>query len=333
MPAQARYLIQVDKDAGDQRLDRFLRRHFPRLPHSLLQKLLRKRAIVVGSRRVTASTRLQLGDTVEVWADLSEFQPSTDSKKERLERLRNSRRFRSFFRPLHEDQSILVLDKPAGVVVHPSRGHRKGDSLLDLVQAHIPEAFESADGFRPAFAHRLDQGTSGVIVLSKTRGAANILESFFRMRQVKKRYVALVNGNVRKTRGVINMEIEKENTRSGVTRYRANRGVESKIAHTEYKVIERLPKASLLRVELVTGRTHQIRVHFSAIGHSVLGDGEYGNKGVNRKLRENLGLRRIFLHAEELTIPHPDTGTILQFSAPFPEELEKVLATLRSEEG
>ena len=329
MPSQARHRFSIDQTTQDQRLDRFLRHHFPAIPHALIQKLLRKRNIRVENRRATAKTRLQMGETVEIWADLSEFQQARSGKAERLERLKNSRRFRSFFRPLHEDRSILVLDKPAGIVVHPSRGHRKGDSLLDLVEAHLSDAVDAKDGFKPAFAHRLDQGTSGIIVLAKTRTAAGILESFFRTQQVEKRYIVLVNGNVPPDKGVINLGIEEERRPSGITRFKARRAPDAREAKTKFEVLERLKDTTLLKVDLGTGRTHQIRVHFSALGNPVVGDGEYGNKGLNRSHRERLGIRRIFLHASELEIPHPDTGTVLRFESPLPAELESVVESLR----
>jgi RluA family pseudouridine synthase len=329
MPSQARHRFSIDQATQDQRLDRFLHHHFPKLPQALIQKLLRKRAIKVENRRATANTRLQLGETVEVWTDLSEFEQGPDGKTERLDRLRNSRRFKSFFRPLHEDRSILVLDKPAGIVVHPSRGHRKGDTLLDLVEAHLADTPQGKGGFKPAFAHRLDQGTSGVIVVAKTREAAGILESFFRAQQVEKRYLVLVNGNVPPAKGVIELGIEEERLPSGITRFRTSRAVDAMQAKTKFEVLERLKGATLLKVDLGTGRTHQIRVHFAALGNPVVGDGEYGSKGLNRRHFQDLGLRRTFLHASELQLPHPDTGSVLKFKSPMPAELEAILRTLR----
>lgn len=337
---------EVDDTARGQRLDRFVKKRYRRAPDSLLQKLLRTGGITHNRHRSAGSTRLEVGDTVELWTDLSGFRADPGAASARARRLRESSRFRRFFRILHEDDSLLVLNKPAGLVVHPSRGHHRGDTLLDLLGAHLPDDFATGSAYRPAFIHRLDQGTSGVLVAAKTREAARALEHAFRRRRVEKVYLALAHGLVRPQSGTIELGVGPRTSERGPTRYRAventerSRGSTRPSGHargeeplrsalTHYRVEETFRRASLLRILLGTGRTHQIRVHLAAIGHPICGDGEYGRRQVNRQLREGYGLRRPALHAAEIEVPHPETGESVRFSAPLPDDLLRVLDGLR----
>jgi 23S rRNA pseudouridine1911/1915/1917 synthase len=247
---------------------------------------------------------------------------------------------------LHEDESLIVLDKPAGAVVHPGPEHHGGDTLLDLLRAHLPEAFAKGSEYRPAFVHRLDRGTSGVLAAAKTRAAAHALEGALRRGEARKVYLALVAGVPRRQEGRIDVPLVRATTARGVTRVRALRGAApggptpeethpAKAATTRYRV-ERVfpghPGAALLSVEISTGRTHQIRVHLSSIGHPVVGDGDYGDKRVNRRFREEWGVTRVLLHSSELELPHPATGTRTRFAAPLPADFRRVLAGLGGRE-
>ncbi len=336
--------LAVDADGEGKRLDRFLRGRFPRLPQSLLQKLVRKRSITVNRSRTEPGARLHDGDSVELWTDLSGF----DAPREvHGDRQRLSRRFAKLFRPLHEDDDIIVLDKPAGIVVHPSEGHRHGDTLLDLLREHLPERFAAGSDYRPAFTHRLDQGTSGVIVAAKNREAARAMERAFREGdEIRKVYIALAHGVIRPRKGTIQLEIGRRSKPSGPTRFWAVGGARSRVvrpdqpptgrfrsAETRYNVTEQFKKASLLKIRLGTGRTHQIRVHLAALGHPICGDGDYGKKQANRHMAQRYGLTRPFLHAAELEILHPQTGRRLKFQSKLPFGLREVLDALRAREG
>jgi RluA family pseudouridine synthase len=315
------------------------------LPHGLIHKLARKRRVTVGRRRTEPACRLERGDRVELWEDLSCYELPSDHAERAAERVRSAPSFRRRFRLLHEDESIIVLDKPGGLVVHPGPDHHRGDTLLDLLRAHLPVAFAAGSSFRPAFVHRLDRGTSGIIMAAKTREAARALERALEGGGLRKVYLALVHGRVRRQEGDISLPIRGEQDSSGVTRYRAiaerassagaaaggKREPEqrrTRSALTHYSVERRFRRATLLELEPATGRTHQLRVHLAALGHAIIGDGDYGKKQVNRHYRERFGLRRLFLHAAALELPHPRSGDLMTFRAPLPRELVKVIEGL-----
>jgi 23S rRNA pseudouridine955/2504/2580 synthase len=319
------------------RLDRFVRRRFRRLPAGLLHKLARRGRITVNGQRCEPASRLRAGDRVELWEDLSRFEVDPVERLRQAERLRSTAGFQRHFRVLHEDEHLIALDKPAGLVVHPSREHRKGDTLLDLLRTYLPETFEAVAEFRPAFVHRLDRGTSGVIVAAKTRDSAKRLERAFREGEVRKTYVALVHGAVRGDGGEIDLSLRKEREGSGPTRTRVAQGVaaaaSARPARTLWRVLERFEGATLLSLEPATGRMHQIRVHLAALGHPLAGDGDYGARGLDHRFRELHGLRRLFLHAAEIELPRPqDVGT-LRLEAALPGDLEAVLRSLRAGRG
>ncbi|HLU46435.1 MAG TPA: RluA family pseudouridine synthase [Planctomycetota bacterium] len=338
-------IIVRDKEGGLS-LARLLRKRHPRLPFSLLHQLLRKRRIVLNGQRADANARVSPGDRILVCADLSDFERPSDWAESRARRRRESPRFKRSFRVLHEDEALIALDKPSGLVVHPSRDHHSGDTLLDLLAAHLPRSFDPSSEFRPAFVHRLDRGTSGVIVAAKTRKSARALEQAFRTGRVRKTYIALVRGRTREDEGVIRSSIAKTSKPSGITRYRSITARKSRDAArreedeeenardavTHWRVRERFARRTLLEVEPGTGRTHQIRVHLASADHPILGDGDYGNKEANRAFRERYGSPRLFLHAERLELPHPETSEPLILEAPLPRAFRDVLSRLRADE-
>lgn len=314
---------------------RWLRRRYPHIPFGLLQKLLRTRRIEVEGQRVRTDHRLNAGEKIEIRADLSGFEKPADAHLRRAMALRGSPRFRRSFHVLYEDDALIAVDKPAGWVVHPSRGHHGGDTLLDLLAAHLPESFAPGSPYRPAFVHRLDQGTSGVIVAAKSRESARRLEAEFRGGRVRKRYLALVRGSITLDEGTLEASIARSETRKGYTRFRASHRDEpddaiARPAETVWRVRERFRRATLLEIEPTTGRTHQIRVHLAGIGNPILGDGDYGNKEANRAYRERHRTSRLFLHAERLELVHPLTNAPLSIEAPPASELERILDELRS---
>jgi 23S rRNA pseudouridine1911/1915/1917 synthase len=218
---------------------------------------------------------------------------------------------------LHEDDDLLVLNKPAGMVVHPGAGRPTG-TLVHALLAHCGSLPGIGGVERPGIVHRLDRDTSGVLVVAKTEAAHQSLSRQFKARIVAKRYLALVHGDVRQDSGRIEAAIgrrEHDRKRMGV---RARGGRE---ARTAYWVIRRLPDLTVLALGLETGRTHQIRVHLSHIGHPVVGDQVYGGRR-ERRCAGTTGLRaeRQMLHAWRLGFQHPRSGAWLEFTAPVPED-------------
>ena len=234
---------------------------------------------------------------------------------------------------VHEDDAILVLDKPAGLTVHPGAGRRAGTLVNGLIARGMRLSSIGAPD-RPGIVHRLDRGTSGLLVVAKTDEAHHALARAFAAREVRKRYVALVWGHPRPPSGSIEREIgrsRRDPTRMAV---RATRGT-TRRALTSYRTIESLRGFALLDVLPATGRTHQIRVHLESIRHPIVGDDRYGGRawrGVQHPLtrRALSSFDRLALHAAALELEHPVTRRMLRFSSPLPVELEQLLEALRA---
>jgi 23S rRNA pseudouridine1911/1915/1917 synthase len=221
---------------------------------------------------------------------------------------------------VHEDEHVIVVDKPADLVVHPGAGH-EGATLVNGLLARYPEVASVGDPLRPGIVHRLDRGTSGLLMVARTEVAYDSLVEQLADRRVDRRYRTLVWGHLESPRGVVDAPIgrsPKHPTKMAVT----ERG---KPARTRYEVVRPFVdpvEVSELTCRLETGRTHQIRVHLAAIGHPVVGDDRY------RGVRQSLVCPRPFLHAELLGFEHPVTGVPLQFTSPLPDDLVQVLAPL-----
>ncbi|MBU1084645.1 MAG: RluA family pseudouridine synthase [Candidatus Omnitrophica bacterium] len=213
---------------------------------------------------------------------------------------------------LYEDASFIVLNKPAGMVVHPGSGNKKG-TLVNALLFHCGKMANTGDETRPGIVHRLDKDTSGVIVAAKTERALRSISKQFLARTVKKTYIALVKGKVELDNGIVDVPL----ARSVMDRKKMDIDmVSGKEACTVYHVIKRYEKFTVLRLEPKTGRTHQLRVHMKHIGHPLLGDAKYGYPQ---------GMPRQALHAESLRFSHPDTGKAMEFTAPVPEDMKKVV--------
>jgi 23S rRNA pseudouridine1911/1915/1917 synthase len=231
---------------------------------------------------------------------------------------------------VHEDEALIVVNKPAGLVVHPAAGIHSG-TLANALAFHF-QNLPGTSSIRPGIVHRLDRDTSGLLVVAKTEEALENLSDQFRDRTIFKSYVALVHGHVPDSSGRIDQPLARDP--SNRTRMAVVRGGRS--ALTVYKVRKRYQRFTLLDVELKTGRTHQIRVHLAWLHHPVVGDETYGggrdNNIQDARLRSGIrNLGRHFLHAERLAITHPKTGARLEFQAPLPGDLSSLLTQLDSE--
>jgi 23S rRNA pseudouridine1911/1915/1917 synthase len=230
-------------------------------------------------------------------------------------------------RIVYEDDDLLIVDKPAGLVVHPSHGHHDGDTLVNalLARAGGSEYGGIAGVARPGIVHRLDRDTSGLLMVAKHDAAQSSLMAQLKARRVGKTYLALVAGSVAAAVGRIEAPVgrdPKHRTRMAVV-------PDGRPSITGYRVRERFAAWTLLELDLVTGRTHQIRVHLDAIGHPVAGDPVYGT-GTSRRGPD--GLDRLFLHAWRLELAAPGDGRLIRATAPLPDELETVLDGLRAAE-
>lgn len=297
--------LEVTPEEEGERLDRYLVGRLAGLSRATVQKLIEEGDVLVNHAPARSSYRVAQGDVVEV--SLRPAEREAEAVPIPLD-------------VLYEDGAIVVLNKPAGLVVHPAHGH-VSDTLVNALLARYPElqSWPAEEGF-PGLVHRLDRDTSGVLLVARTVPVRDALRAQFEAGTVRKVYLALVIGRPRLNRARIEAPIARD------TRERKRMAVASeggREAITEYEVIEPLGSYALLEVRPVTGRTHQIRVHLAAIGHPVVGDRVYGPE------RQRLALDRVFLHAAELTFRHPISGDEMTFRAPLPPELEEVLSRLR----
>jgi 23S rRNA pseudouridine1911/1915/1917 synthase len=221
---------------------------------------------------------------------------------------------------LYMDEHIVVIDKPAGMVVYPSAGHNRG-TLLNALAYHCKKLATVGEPLRPGVVHRLDKDTSGVMVVALDNKAYYDLVEQFQKRTINRKYITLVYGNIKEDSGEIKMNIGRAVSDRKKMSTRTKKGKE---AVTRWKVIKRFGSATLIEAKLGTGRTHQIRVHFSAIGHPVLGDKTYGKKVELKKII----FPRQMLHAETLGFIHPATREYLEFSSPLPEDMEECIKKL-----
>ncbi len=292
------------------RLDHYLKKRFPTLSRSRLQTLIKKAEITVNDRPVKPSYRLRPEDQVRL--DIPSYEPP---------------KIQPQAIPLdvvYEDDFVLVINKPAGMVVHPAPGHYEG-TLVNALLARDPKIFKSRAGEdRPGIVHRLDKDTSGLLVVAKTESAHQALARQFKAHTIHRIYLALVLGVLKPGKGRIELAIGRDRWERKKISMRTTRPKE---AVTEYRVIEPFQVASLLEIRPLTGRTHQIRVHLASIKHPVLGDAVYGSRKATH-LGE-LEIPRQMLHARTLGFIHPATHQLMEFSAPLPNDFESVLTALR----
>jgi 23S rRNA pseudouridine955/2504/2580 synthase len=311
--------LTVSADAAGQRLDKLVRKALRDVPLSHVYKMFRTRKVRVNGGRGRPEQLVAEGDAIVIRGD-----------EERLlargEPRRPGAAATPTFAVLHEDEDLLAVDKPAGLAAHPGTGI-EGATLVEMARSYlgVPDDLPATE-FKPSPAHRLDRETSGVVLVAKTRKAMVALgESFTTGEGVKKSYLALAKGKMPKESGTIDLPLsEHEQT----ARSKAARGVNFQEALTRWRVLSSMKDASLLAVAIETGRTHQIRRHLEAVGHPVAGDRRYGDFAWNRLARTRWGLRRMFLHAWRLEVPHPITGAPLRLEAPLPPELAEVLSRL-----
>ncbi len=294
-------LRTAPEDAGS-RIDAFLAA--PLGSRSRAQRLLEAGAVTVDGRLVLKSAKLAGDETIAIDEALDTDEPADVGEGEP-----------AAFGVVWEDEHLLVVDKPAGVVVHPARGHRSGT----LAQALAGRAAGGEQEWRAGIVHRLDRDTSGLLVVAKCERVHRALKAQLAAREITREYAALVEGRPPARSGTIDAPIGRD--RRVRTRNSTDTD-EPREARTHFELVEALARHTLLRVRLETGRTHQIRVHLQAIGHPVAGDPEYGTTG-------DLGLPRQFLHAARLVFRHPVTGETVESASPLPADLVAALERAR----
>jgi len=313
--------LSVEASEAGQRLDVYLARALAALSRTRLQTLIEEQAVLVNERPTKPSYKVRAGDRIEIELPPP---PALDLRPEPI--------------PLaivYEDDDLLVVEKPAGMVVHPGAGVSSG-TLAHALCFHFQRLSTHGGALRPGIVHRLDRETSGLLVVAKNERAHEALAEQFARREVQKFYRALVIGRVAQREGRIAAPIGRHPVHR--TRMAVRPPGQGREALTLYRVLEWIGDFSLLDVELKTGRTHQIRVHLASVGHPVVGDAVYGRalwtKVRDRALRQAMAqLGRHFLHAYRLCFRHPRSGEPMDFTSPLPEDLSAFLTAVRARVG
>jgi len=326
--------VTIDAEEAGQRLDNYLFRRAKGVPKSHIYRIVRGGEVRVNGKRVEAACRLETGDVLRIPPMRVADRTSDDAARVAA----GKREKQVALHIVHEDDALLVVDKPAGVAVHGGSGISFG--VIEQLRAQRPEAKFLE------LVHRLDRDTSGLLMVAKKRSALVRLHEDLREGRVRKRYLAGVVGPWSEARRQVKLPLVKFNLADGERRVRVTEKDDPNgmTAHTVFHLVERFSASSaapcsefaLLDVELKTGRTHQIRVHLAHLGRPILGDEKYGDFALNRRLTRahpdgapRVALRRMFLHAASLEIVDPQTGETRAFAAPLPAELRGFLDGLR----
>lgn len=298
--------FSVDGSENGIRIDRYLSEKNAELSRSYLQKLLKEQGITVNGREVKANYKVQAGDEIRIsLPDLSE--PDILPEDIPLD-------------ILYEDEDVMVVNKPKGMVVHPSAGHTSG-TLVNAILFHCQGNLSGINGvMRPGIVHRIDKDTTGALLICKNDVAHRDLAEQLKEHSIKRRYRAIVSGNLKDDEGTVEGPIGRHPVDRKKMAINYKNGKE---AITHYKVLERFGNATYIECRLETGRTHQIRVHMTSIGHPLLGDEVYGSG------KNPYHLQGQALHAMALGFVHPRTGEYLEFTAPLPEYFTNLLEKLR----
>jgi len=297
-------VVSFAVERGGERLDKVIPAHVPDLSRAMAQRLVKSGEVTVNGRPSKPSYRVQVGDEVVVCVppEMPEQVLPEDIPLD----------------VIYEDDVLLVVNKPAGMVVHPALGHTSG-TLVNAVLAHCPQVVDVGGPDRGGLVHRLDKDTSGLILIAKDEATRAVLQHQFKRRQVAKTYLALVEDQVQPREGVVEAPVGRDKRqRKKMAVVRSGRQ-----ARTVYRAVEYFADHTLLEVRPYTGRTHQVRVHLAWLGHPIVGDAVYGRR------RQRLLRNRHFLHAARLCFTHPATGEDVEVKAPLPPELAAVLKRLR----
>lgn len=296
----------IEKEQTGQRIDKYLSEELEGTSRSYIQKLLENGEVTVNNKQIKANYKLREKDMVQVTL------PDPEELNLEPENIPLS--------ILYEDEHLLVVDKPKGMVVHPAAGHMTG-TLVHALLYHCKDQLSGINGVsRPGIVHRIDQNTTGALVICKTDAAHRDLAEQLKVHSITRKYRAIVCGNVREDEGTIHTTIGRD---PKDRKKMAPNVPNGKDAVTHYKVLERFGNYTYMEFQLETGRTHQIRVHMRSIGHPILGDDIYGPAKCMFKLEGQT------LHAMVLGFIHPIQKEYMEFSAPIPEYFEKLLQKLR----
>lgn len=302
--------LTVDDEHANRRLDNFLIGHFDSLPKTRIYQMIRKGEVRVNKGRIKQNYRLQAGDMVRIPpVRLTSAGDSAKPSVSLSELITNS--------VIHEDDYLIAINKPSNIAVHSGSGVQHG--VIEILRAQRPDAHFLE------LVHRLDRATSGCLLIAKDHKTLRGLHHLLKSGLVKKNYLALLKGHVTDTLTVVDAPLSKTGATPDDRKVRVDKTGKPTLTH--FHLLERFDGTSLSRVELMTGRTHQIRVHAASIEHPIAGDDKYGDWKFNRAMKKT-GLKRLFLHAEALAFAMPETGKQIELTVKLPGELEQCLEKL-----
>jgi len=312
----------VTGDCDGWRLDRFVRKHLPRMPLSHIFKLFRTGKVRLDGKKAPANQRVQKSQVVLIHIPEERFRDDAESGE--------SKTYGRVIAPfeleiIYEDADLIAINKPAGIPVHPGSGY-KGGTCIDRIREYLGSGNRPGE-YSPSLVHRIDLDTSGVLLAAKTYEALRAVTKAFNMRRVEKYYTALSVGRLPSKSGVIELPVKRldhperdREAQEGVTEYRV---IQEK--RIDLGAMKSVP-FTLLELHLLTGRTHQIRSHLKDLDAPIAGDHLYGDAAVNAAVRDAAGLRRQFLHSARLVLSHPATAKIISLEAPLPGDLKAVIS-------
>jgi 23S rRNA pseudouridine1911/1915/1917 synthase len=312
--------LSVPADDAGLRLDRVVAKEFPELSRTRVQELIESGLVLLNGKAAKGAHKVKPGDLVEV---VPQPRPPVRAEAESIP-----------LDILYEDDDVIAVNKAAGMTVHAGAGNFRG-TLVNALLGRGQALSQCDDLLRPGIVHRIDKETSGIVLVAKNDFAHAKLAAEFRERSIQKTYIALVQGALTEDRGRIELAIARDpNRRTRMTARRAALLQNAREARTDWRVLYRIDSTTLLEVQIHTGRTHQIRVHFSALHHPVVGDTLYGAAGQLHVGSATLpALHRNFLHAAKIGFAQPRTGQPIQLTAPLPPELRSFLQKLAAASG
>lgn len=321
-PSAKEQIFKVSPDHAGSRLDQFLVAQLADISRARIQQLIAQEKVLLNGQPARASYKLRGGEQIEIAGEVA--RPPLRALAEEIP-----------LEIVYEDADLAVVNKPAGMMVHAGAGatddERNRGTLVNALLHHLGKLSSVGGELRPGIVHRLDKETSGLIVVAKNDSAHRKLASEFSARRVKKTYIALVHGWLKKDRGTINSAISRDAIRRTRMTTRRSGGREA-VTHydVQQRIESRFGKFTLLKLKIETGRTHQIRVHLASLGHPVVGDRLYGAPAdiADKKTGDHIALTRNFLHSAELQFAHPRSGEAVTLTSPLPEPLNEFLQRL-----
>ncbi len=313
--------IKIEWSDANQRFDKFLRKYLPSAPLTAIFKAIRTGKIKLNSKKAEQSVKLEEGDIICFYYSIEEIENFQKTENQKPKTLNSKLASEDI---IFEDEDLCIVNKPAGLNVHPGDHKTTEVSLIELVQDYLGNDYNSLT-FKPSLLHRIDRETSGVIVIVKNKSALEFLLSELQWGRIEKVYHTIVIGTPTKPRDTISARLLRVENAKDEAKVRIDPAGQTAVTHYATLKSKIQDKHTLLECRIETGRTHQIRVHLASISHPILGDKAYGNRNENAYAREHFDIHRQLLHAFSLTLRHPTTKQMMTIEAPYKEDMKKLM--------